>query len=346
MLVGTRRTGSQIEHNWFSPLPVKCQIFPGTRPNSPANSGSGSGSGSSSSGGGGDGGVEKHAPSVLLMRASAPDHLLAAATLRTQLLYEYPTGSRRPNITSDGERIGISEAQSTGTGTFGAMEEAIIADMYGLRLKNEFDRDLSFRLVNAHVLTYLAICPWEHMAHRVPVPGERNSTSLLQTPPQLDSSLTTLPDGAPGGVYAAVATLDIDMAEELSHMSSRPWGRAIHRAMGVDADVPLIANGMESQHPQALSAVASGGTAYVFNLCVAPVMRRQGIARGLLSFALDDLLEQRATSSVHVHVEVCNHPAAKLYSSLGFNLVHEESLEDEEMLQRPRRCLLSFYPVS
>ncbi|CAI7746119.1 unnamed protein product [Closterium sp. NIES-53] len=333
MLVGTRRTRAHIEHNWFSPIPVNCQIFPGTRPNSPANSGSSSG--------GGKGG----APSVLLMRASAPDHLLAAATLRTQLLYEYPTGSRRSNITSDGEHTGIPEAQSTGSGTFGAMEEAIIADMYGLRLKNEFDRDLSFRLVNAHVSTYLAICPWEHMVHRVPVPAERNSTSLLQTPPQLDSSLTTLPDGAPGGVYAAVATLDIDMAEELSHMGSRPWGRAIHHAIGVDADVPS-ANRMESQHFKALSEVASGGAAYVFNLCVAPVMRRQGIARGLLSFALDDLLEQRAPSSVHVHVEVCNHPAAKLYSSLGFNLVHEESLEDEEMLQRPRRCLLSFYPTN
>ncbi|CAI5974188.1 unnamed protein product [Closterium sp. NIES-65] len=47
------------------------------------------------------------------------------------------------------------------------MEEAIIADTYGLRLKNEFDRDLSFRLVNAHVSTYLAICPWEHkMVHQ------------------------------------------------------------------------------------------------------------------------------------------------------------------------------------
>lgn len=62
-----------------------------------------------------------------------------------------------------------------------------------------------------------------------------------------------------------------------------------------------------------------GFAAHVLALAVRPQYQRQGIARALMSWALD--AARRFTSVVYLEVEVTNHSAIRLYTALGFSIV-------------------------
>ncbi|KAK3237886.1 hypothetical protein CYMTET_52076 [Cymbomonas tetramitiformis] len=75
--------------------------------------------------------------------------------------------------------------------------------------------------------------------------------------------------------------------------------------------------------------------AYVFNLCVMPEVRRQGVASALLTKAKMQATE-RGVRELYIHVEVENKAAERLYSHLGFVFEKEETAEDAAKHKRPR----------
>lgn len=60
--------------------------------------------------------------------------------------------------------------------------------------------------------------------------------------------------------------------------------------------------------------------ASLFNLAIDPPYRRQGLARQLLSYIIEQLVLRHVTT-IWLEVRASNHPAQQLYQQLGFNEV-------------------------
>lgn len=78
---------------------------------------------------------------------------------------------------------------------------------------------------------------------------------------------------------------------------------------------------------------------YIFNLCVAQLFRRQGIARRLLCHVAAYARDVQGLDCLQMHAECSNQAAVELYSSLGFQVEHVETEQDAATLRRPRRVL-------
>ncbi|XP_020235530.1 uncharacterized protein LOC109815274 isoform X2 [Cajanus cajan] len=75
---------------------------------------------------------------------------------------------------------------------------------------------------------------------------------------------------------------------------------------------------------------------YIANLCVIKSARRQGIARNMMSFAIE-AAKSNGVTQVYVHVDKNNRPAQILYQKMGFEMVemaNSRSLVEETYLLR------------
>lgn len=82
-----------------------------------------------------------------------------------------------------------------------------------------------------------------------------------------------------------------------------------------------------------------GGGRYLFNLCVAPSHRRQGVARALLERAHAHA-RAMGVRVLYVHVEEPNQAGRELYESMGYELEQEETERSAKRHGHPRRRLL------
>lgn len=82
-----------------------------------------------------------------------------------------------------------------------------------------------------------------------------------------------------------------------------------------------------------------GERAYLFNVCVTPSARRQGVAAALLESA-HAMAAAAGVKVLYVHVEEGNASARRLYTSAGFDIESGEPAWLALRLGRPRRLLL------
>eukprot|EP00899_Mesostigma_viride_P001794 jgi/Mesvir1/11615/Mv00021-RA.2 len=97
------------------------------------------------------------------------------------------------------------------------------------------------------------------------------------------------------------------------------------------------------QQPQSPFMVARGGhdrrRAYIFNVCVAPLFRRQGVGTQLMAHARQ-VAASLGVTVLYVHAEAANTGAVELYRRAGFELEAEETEATAQRLGRERRVLL------
>ena len=147
----------------------------------------------------------------------------------------------------------------------------------------------------------------------------------------------TPPGNVPTFRFATVE--DIDLINELDRFGNSPT-RDIHRDMekyfgSVDPSTherTLIllaelegrgvgkAELMLAPHaPEATNAVG-----YIKRVVVHPDFRAHGLARGLLQYLMTYARDELHLHSLDLHVWEENHPALRLYQSLGFEVQHRE----------------------
>jgi ribosomal-protein-alanine N-acetyltransferase len=119
--------------------------------------------------------------------------------------------------------------------------------------------------------------------------------------------------------------------------------------MGMDGIDPENAASAMDSMPSAFPAdggegYAGGGAlggrrAYVFNVCVAPHRRREGLAGRILR-AAHRSARDKGVEVMYCHVERGNEGARRLYEKEGYAKEAEESAWVAERLGRPPRILL------
>lgn len=76
--------------------------------------------------------------------------------------------------------------------------------------------------------------------------------------------------------------------------------------------------------------------AYIFNLCVSPAYRRQGVATELLARA-HDIAERKGISKCFLHVDFGNDAAQKLYEANGYVMQPDEESAKWSYIAGPRK---------
>jgi GNAT superfamily N-acetyltransferase len=146
-----------------------------------------------------------------------------------------------------------------------------------------------------------------------------------------------LPNAAPTFRFATAA--DVALINELDSFSSSPT-RDIHRDLekyfgSVDpstheltlvllAEVEQRAVGkaelmLAPQDPEAVDAIG-----YIKRVIVRPDFRAHGLARQMLQHLITYARNELRLQSLDLHVWEENHPALRLYQSLGFEVKHRE----------------------
>jgi ribosomal-protein-alanine N-acetyltransferase len=126
-------------------------------------------------------------------------------------------------------------------------------------------------------------------------------------------------DGA-GHRFRPMAADDVAAVVRLEHsVYPFPWSEQIFRdclRVGYDCWVVESAAGVDGYGIMSMGA----GECHILNLCVAPDLRRRGVARALLTMLL---LRARRAGMLHAFLEVrpSNAPAMSLYESMGFQRI-------------------------
>ncbi len=132
---------------------------------------------------------------------------------------------------------------------------------------------------------------------------------------------------------------DIDQIAELDRLSNSPT-RDIHRDMekyfgSVDPSTHeqtlillAVVNEQAVGKAELMVAPQRAGTAgqvgYIKRVIVHPNFRAHGLARRLLQYLVDYARDELHLQSLDLHVWEENHPALRLYQSLGFEVQHRE----------------------